>query len=187
MADFISWGATTATILAASMTAANLGTRVTGYGFCIFLIGSLAWLWTGLSTDQPALAWTNGVLTALNVFGIWRWLGRQARVDKGGKAAAEASASTPGEAMFPISILTRARVECGGTEVGHAVDGLAGALSGRLAYLVVSTGGVGGVGETLRRLPWADVEVDGEVVKSRIDVHGFAQLAELPQDQWPAS
>ena len=34
-------------------------------------------------TDQPALMWTNVVLTRLNMFGIWRWLGRQAKVEEG--------------------------------------------------------------------------------------------------------
>ena len=52
MADIISWVATIATIIAASMTAANLGARITGYGFCLFLVGSLAWLATGLITHQ---------------------------------------------------------------------------------------------------------------------------------------
>ena len=45
MADIISWVATIATIVAASMTAANLGSRITGYGFCVFLAGSIAWLY----------------------------------------------------------------------------------------------------------------------------------------------
>src|SRR5947209_12411375 len=91
MADTVSWIATIATIIAASMTAANLGARITGYGFCVFLVGSLAWLATGLLTGQSALTWTNVVLTVLNVFGIWRWLGRQAKVEEGARAAAEAS------------------------------------------------------------------------------------------------
>ena len=81
MADSISWVATIATIIAASMTAANVGSRITGYGFAVFLVGSLCWLATGLMTDQPALTWTNFVLTILNIFGIWRWLGRQAKVE----------------------------------------------------------------------------------------------------------
>src|SRR5205085_4210241 len=33
MADTITWVATIATIIAASMTAANLGSRITGYGY----------------------------------------------------------------------------------------------------------------------------------------------------------
>ena len=83
MAESISWVATVATVIAASITAANLGARITGYGFCVFLIGSLAWVVTGVMSGQAALTWTNILLTVLNVFGIWRWLGRQAKVEDG--------------------------------------------------------------------------------------------------------
>jgi len=47
MAETISWVATVATIIAASMTAANLGTRITGYGFVVFTIGALCWIAVG--------------------------------------------------------------------------------------------------------------------------------------------
>ena len=118
----------------------------------MFLVGSLAWLATGVMTDQPALVWTNTVLTVLNIFGIWRWLGRQARVEEGGRAASEASEETPGEALFPISLLARAAVRGGQAELGQCVDAMAGCHSGRLSYVVVSEGGIGGVGETLAPL-----------------------------------
>ena len=185
MADTISWIATVATIIAASMTASNLGSRVTGYGFAVFLLGSLSWLAAGLLTGQPALVWTNAVLTVLNIFGIWRWLGRQARVEEGARAGAEASESTPGEALFPVSLLSSATVRCGEEDIGHCVDGMAGCASGRLSYVVVSQGGVGGVGETLRRLSWADTSVDGEVLRARLSPKEFARLQKLPRDQWP--
>jgi len=183
MADTISWIATVATIIAASMTASNLGSKITGYGFCVFLVGSLAWLATGLITDQPALMWTNAVLTILNIFGIWRWLGRQAKVEEGARTAAELSEQMPGDTLFPVSLLTRAAVRRGGSEIGHCVDAMAGCLSGRLNYIVVSQGGVAGVGETLRRLPWSAAKVDGEQVMMDGDP---AQLEELPRNQWPA-
>ena len=77
MTDFIAWVATGATIVAASMTAANLGSRITGYGFVIFTFGALCWIAVGVSTDEPALLWTNVVLIVLDTFGIWRWLGRR--------------------------------------------------------------------------------------------------------------
>ena len=187
MADTISWVATIATIIAASMTAANLGARITGYGFCVFLIGSLAWLATGVLTAQPALVWTNVVLTLLNAFGIWRWLGRQARVEQGARAASDASEATPGEALFPVSLLGRASViGDGGGELGRCVDAMAGCRSGRLAYVVVSEGGVAGVGETLRRLDWHRAHVDGEQVVTDIGEAGFARLQRLERDQWPA-
>lgn len=186
MADTISWVATIATIVAASITAANLGSRITGYGFAVFLVGSLAWLATGLLTNQPALVWTNAVLTLLNIFGVWRWMGRQSRVEEGAKAASEASEATPGEALFPISLLSRAAVECGGQEVGHCIDAMAGCGSGSVNYVVVSQGGVGGVGETLRRLPWSHAHVEGETVITDFSEDRFDRLEELPRNRWPA-
>lgn len=185
MADSISWFATIATIVAASMTAANLGSRITGYGFAVFLVGSLAWLATGLMTGQPALVWTNAVLTALNIFGIWRWLGRQASVEEGGKAAAEASAKTPGEALFPISLLSRAVVRTDSEAAGNCIDALAGCRSGRIDYLVVSEGGVAGVGETLRRVPWQVARVEGDDVVMELSAEQFARLEVLQRDRWP--
>ena len=185
MADTISWLATAATIIGAFMTAANLGARITGLGFAVFLIGSLSWLAAGMMTGQPALTWTNAVLTVLNIFGVWRWLGRQASVEKGGHAAAEASAETPGEALFPVSLLTRAEVSAGqGT--ARCIDALAGCRSGRIAYVVVSEGGVAGVGETLRRLPWNAAHVEDERVVAELAGEEFARLEELERDQWPA-
>lgn len=185
MTDTISWVATIATIIAASMTAANVGSRVTGYGFAVFLVGSLLWLVVGWLSHQPALTWTNVVLTVLNIFGIWRWLGRQSGVEQGAKAASEASETTPGETLFPTSLLSRAPVDCGGEAVGHCVDAMAGCGSGRLSYLVVSEGGMAGIGERLRRVPWSQVSVEGESVIARMSTDDFARLDELQRDQWP--
>jgi hypothetical protein len=186
MADTISWVATIATIIAASLTAANLGSRITGFGFVIFTAGALCWIAVGAMSHQPALMWTNVVLTILDLFGIWRWLGRQAEVEEGGRAASEASEQTPGEPLFPISLLTSAPVVSGGVELGRCIDAMAGCSSGRLGYIVVSHGGVAGVGETLRRLPWACARVDGQSVASSLDASDFAKAEELPRDQWPA-
>lgn len=185
MADTISWIATVATILAASMTAANLGPRITGYGFVVFTVGALCWIAVGALTNQPALMWTNVMLTGLDLFGVWRWLGRQSQVQEGARTAAEASETTPGEALFPISLLSRTTVHSDGQEVGHCVDALAGCSSGRLNYVVVSQGGVAGVGETLRRLPWSRAHVEGDKVVTRISADHFGRLEELSRDEWP--
>jgi hypothetical protein len=186
MADTISWIATIATIIAASMTAANLGSRITGFGFVIFTVGALCWIAVGAMSHQPALLWTNVVLTVLDLFGIWRWLGRQVEVEQGGRAASHASEQTPGEALFPISLLTSAPVVNGGTELGRCIDAMAGCSSGRISYIVVSHGGVAGVGETLRRLPWISASVDGQSVATSFEPTAFANTEELPRDQWPA-
>ena len=186
MADIISWIATAATIIAACMTAANLGSRITGYGFAVFTVGALCWIASGLMNHEPALVWTNSVLTVLDLFGVWRWLGRQARVEEGAQSAAEASEQTPGEALFPVSLLTRAAVTSGGERAGTCVDAMAGCSSGRLAYIVISEGGVAGVGETLRRLPWSAARIDGEGLVANIRTADIATLEELPKDHWPA-
>ena len=186
MADFIPWVATAATIIAASMTAANLGARITGYGFVVFLVGSLAWLASGIMTHQPALTWTNVVLTGLNIFGIWRWLGRQARVEEGAKAASEASHGAPSETLFPVSLLAKAPVRNGSDEFGHCVDAMAGCSSGKLSYVVVSEGGVAGVGETLRRMPWDCAQIAGDALRVDLKRGEFDQLEELQRDKWPA-
>ena len=186
MTDAISWVATAATIIAASMTAGNFGSRVTGYGFVVFTLGALCWIAVGAMTDQPALLWTNIVLSMLDVFGIWRWLGRQSKMEEGARAASEASELTPGDTLFPISLLSRAPVFVRGQELGHCIEAMAGCSSGRLDYLVVSTGGVAGVGEVLHRLPWGAARVDGESVSTPLTDEQFRQLEQLTRDEWPA-
>jgi len=185
MADILPWVATVATVAAAFMTASNLGSRITGFGFAVFTFGALCWIAVGVFTHQPALLWTNIVLLMLDIFGVWRWLGRQARVEEGARAASEASEHTPGEALFPVSLLTRAALRCGNTEVGHCVDAMAGCGSGKLDYLVVSEGGVAGVGERLRRVPWDEAHVDGDSVTAHFRRDEFTSFEELRRDQWP--
>jgi hypothetical protein len=186
MAETISWVATIATVIAAFMTASNLGARITGLGFAVFTVGALCWIATGVMTHQPALLWTNVVLTVLDIFGVWRWLGRQAKVEEGARSAAEASEDTPGETLFPVSLLTRASVRCGTSDIGRCIDAMAGCRSGRMDYVVVSQGGMAGVGETLRKVPWAKAHVDGEALVIATNVDAFNRFEELPRDRWPA-
>ena len=186
MENSLSWVATIATITAASITASNLGSRITGYGFIVFTIGSIAWFGLGLLTGQPALVWTNAVLTLLNLFGIWRWLGRQAKIEDGSTAAARASQSSPGEALFPVSLLTHGKLMSGGSELGTCVDAMAGCGSGRIAYVMVSEGGLAGAGETLRRVDWHDLRAERDQLATKIDRSHFCALEPVPKDQWPA-
>ena len=185
METTVSWIATAATVTAACMTASNLGARITGYGFAVFLVGSIAWLGVGLMTDQPALVWTNVVLTFLNLFGVWRWLGRQARVEEGSRAAAQKSRESSGEALFPVSLLSRAPVRFGSSQLGTCVDAMAGCESGRIAYVMVSEGGIAGAGETLRRVPWGALHAEGDAVVTDLDAERFCTLEPVPKDQWP--
>ena len=184
MDQFASWVATAATIFAACLTASNLGARITGYGFAVFTLGSVAWFTVGLLTGQPALMWTNVVMTGLNLFGVWRWLGRQAKVEEGAKDAAKASKAAPGETLFPVSLLGRAPVLAGEERLAVCVDAMAGCASGRIDYLVVSDGGVAGVGETLRRIPLDAIRIEGESV--RLDRGDLSTFETVDRDQWAA-
>ena len=186
METILTWIAPCATIIAALMTASNLGAKITGAGFIVFTVGSLSWLALGMIGDNPALLWMNVALTFLNLFGIWRWLGRQAKFEDGGQHAAAASEGKPSETLFPLSLTAKAAVSGrGGAELGKCVDAMAGCSSGRIAYLVVAKGGVGGVGERLRRLDWGDVTVDSETITAKFDRPGFDRLAILEKDKWP--
>jgi len=186
MEAIVTWVAPVATTIAALMTASNLGSRITGYGFVVFTVGSLAWLTLGITSGQANLLWQNVILTGLNLFGIWRWLGRQAKIEDGGTAAQEQSADLTSETLFPASLLARARlVGAGGAELGASVEAMLGCRSGCPAYLVVAEGGLAGVGETLRRVEWCDARVDGDKLVTTLSTADFEQAEELARDQWP--
>ena len=189
MGNLASWVApiaTVTTIAAACMTASNLGSRITGYGFVVFTLGSIAWFTLGMLTDQPALVWTNVVMTVLNLFGVWRWLARQATVEDGASTAAETSETMPGETLFAASLLTRAKlIGPRGEEYGAAVDAMLGCASGTPAYIVVAEGGVAGVGETLRRIDWDVAKVADERLVTTLTSAEFKRLEILERDAWP--
>lgn len=187
MEQIASWVAPIATTIAALIVASNLGARLTGLGFIIFTIGSIAWTALGVVTDQPNLLWQNVILTALNLFGVWRWLGWQARVEEGGAAAAKDSRQAPGETLFPVSLLTKSAVlSASGEPLGGCIDAMAGCSSGRIAYLVVAEGGVAGVGQTLRRLPWAGCSVEEQQVRTSLPTSQFCVLEPVQAGHWPA-
>lgn len=121
------WIAPAATMIAAMMTAANLGARVTGWGFVVFSVGSVAWTTVGLTSGQTNLVLSNAFLTVVNLVGIWRWLGRQATYDKGSSAAADASARHPVPSLYPAGGVIGAKLTGpGGEAVGTVVDAMLG-------------------------------------------------------------
>ena len=187
MEQISSFVAPVATTIAALIVASNLGARITGFGFIIFTVGSIAWTILGYSTDQPNLLWQNVILTGLNLFGVWRWLGWQARIEQGAESASRESQGDPGETLFPVSLLMKGKVVSKeGEDIGRCVDAMAGCASGRISYLVVAEGGVAGVGQTLRRLPWSGCSVDEADVKAPLPLASFCTLEPLEPDHWPA-
>jgi hypothetical protein len=180
MEEMAGWIAPVATMAAAMMTAANLGTRVTGWGFVIFTIGSLAWIGVAMATQQPNLLWSNAFLTLVNVIGIWRWLGHRAHVEDAAKADVAQSCADGQEAtLFTVAGLDGMPVrDEAGVMLAKAVAVMADCRTGHIDHLIVSVGGVGGVGETLRQLSWNAVRMRGQGLVTALDqgaIHGLPE------------
>jgi len=184
MEGIAGWVAPIATAIAAIMTASNLGTRITGWGFVVFTIGSLAWITVAIATGQTNLLLTNGFLTLVNIIGIWRWLGRQASYDKGAKAAEVESDVASGPDLFQLGGLSGKPVaDRDGKTLGHVVDGMAECGSGCIAYLVVREGSEAALSERLRELRWHSVRIErDQILLARDDLSG---LPEIEPTRWP--
>ncbi|EZP74352.1 PRC-barrel protein [Sphingomonas paucimobilis] len=187
MEDIAGWVAPVATMIAAMMTAANLGARITGWGFVVFTVGSIAWSTVGFSTGQTNLLATNLFLTLVNAVGIWRWLGRQRAYEDGGKAAQEASRRSSASTLFTATGVAGMPVHGqSGEAVGKAVEALVECESGNVSYVVVASGGIGGIQETLRAVARNDIGFECDKLTLRIDDDTFQRLPVLEDDAWPA-
>lgn len=188
MNELINWIAPIATMIAAMMTAANLGARVTGWGFVVFALGSICWTIVGLTSGQTSLIVANGFLTFVNLVGIWRWLGRQRAHEDGAKSAKIASRESPGPSLFTASgIAGMPAVAADGISLGKAVDALIECRSGEVSYVVVASGGISGLDEVLRPVPASAIAFGCDVLTLRISRNAFKRIEPLENDDWAAS
>jgi hypothetical protein len=184
--DIAGWVAPIATMIAAMMTAANLGARITGWGFVVFTIGSVCWSIVGLASGQTNLVATNAFLTLVNLAGIWRWLGRQRAYEEGGKAAKEASRRSAVPNLFTATgIAGMAVVDRAGATVGKAVEALVECASGQVTYVVIATGGLGGIAEELRAVSRDAVSFGCDGLTLAFDARELCALAPLAAGDWP--
>ncbi len=191
MAAFVwvsAWLAPLATVLAALMTAANLGSQVTGWGFVVFTVASVSWAIQAASADQTNLLVTQIFLTLVNIVGAWRWLGRQAKFDEGGKAAAERSARAAVPTLFSMASLIGSTV-AGRDEqpLGKCVDAMSACDTTRLTYLVLRQGGVGGFGESLHAIDPALIRFTPDGARIDLTPAQLSELAVLPPENWPTT
>ena len=180
MDEIAGWIAPAATMIAATMTAANLGARITGWGFAIFTIGSIAWIIVAVASGQSNLLLSNLFLTVVNLFGVWRWLGRRAQVEDAVKAeCAPTGAGDANPTLFALTGLAAMQVrDRNGVVVAKTVEAMADGRSGRIDHLIVRIGGLGGVvGANLYRLPWDGIAIEGKDVVTGLDEAGVARLA----------
>lgn len=177
IADVAGWIALAATCIAAIMTASNLGARVTGWGFALFTVGAIAWAIDGLASDQTQLLWSNGFLALVDLFGVWRWLGRRARFGDASRSEEARSEQRPGDDLFSADRLDGMPVKgMDGDIIGHVTDALISCRDGKISYFIVREGGAAGIGESLRRLPWREARGGSDVIQTDLDKEQFRQL-----------
>lgn len=185
MDQLAGWIAALATMIAAVMTAANLGTRVTGWGFVIFTIGAVAWCMEAWISHQQNLLWSNAVLTFVDAIGIYRWLGRRARLEDGAGAAALKS-RVKRQPLFPVFALEGSVLQgSDGYELAHIVGAMADCRTGRIDYIVVKSGGIAD-GEQFRAVAWADI-LCGETFGTQLTREELAAMPALDPGDWPAT
>lgn len=69
----VEYTSTAAGIVGALLIAVNL--NVVAWGYVFFLVSSLGWFLVACSKREPALAILNIVFMAVNLLGLYRWLG----------------------------------------------------------------------------------------------------------------
>jgi len=70
----LEWIAAIGTMLAAALIAADLGRKVTGWGFVLFCAVSVTWVVSGLTSGALPIAAMNGILLVINAWGVWQFL-----------------------------------------------------------------------------------------------------------------
>lgn len=79
--DILKWFASISGIIAAFMVSLDNGRRITGWGFALFVLSSIAWISGALIQGEEALLSQNAVLFGINIFGVYRYLIRKKAVD----------------------------------------------------------------------------------------------------------
>ena len=70
----LEWIAAIGKMIAAGLIAADLGRRVTGWGFVLFCAVAITWIVSGLTSDALPIAAMNAILLLINAYGVWQYL-----------------------------------------------------------------------------------------------------------------
>ena len=184
----LDWIAVIATIAAALTTASNLGARVTGWGFVMYTLASAMWITIGVMNGFEPLSVVvmHGVLVFINLFGVWRWLGRERRYEDSREHAHERSKWARVPTLFSAGSLIGTTVARRGKDsLGTVVDAMFDCEKKRIAYVVVSEGGIAGAGETLRAVPPENLTFEDETVTCDLAESNWRALPPIKDDHWP--
>ena len=70
----LEWIAAIGTMIAAGLIAADLGRKVTGWGFVLFCAVAVTWIVSGLTGGAMPIAAMNAILLGINAWGVWQYL-----------------------------------------------------------------------------------------------------------------
>ena len=73
----LKWCASITGMIAAAMISLDLGRRLTGWGFMLFVGSSVCWIAGAVLTADVALGTQNAVLFGINLLGVYRYLIRK--------------------------------------------------------------------------------------------------------------
>jgi hypothetical protein len=180
------WVAPIATMIAAMMTAANLGARVTGWGFVVFTVGSICWSIVGFGSGQANLLATN-LSSRWSIWSVsgagWAASGRM-RMEADRRSAPAAGRARPPCSPPPESPGCQSAIRAGDA-MGTAVEALVECETGQVSYIVVASGGLGGIDERLRAVPRAHIEFSCDRLIASLSARDFEQLPQLQPGDWP--
>ncbi len=186
--EIAAWIAPAATMIAACMTASNLGSRVTGWGFVIFAMGSIFWSVVGFTSNQQNIVVTNCFLTLVNFVGVWRWLGRQAKFEQGSKKASDASGWQNAPTLFSAAgLIGKSVVTSSGELLGTVVDVMMQCQDKTICYVVITDGENGGLTEHLRAIAPDLLEFGAKEVTFVRDTSNFRAHRKFEKDNWPVT
>ena len=99
------------------------------------------------------------------------------------QAEAESSVDRVGAELFAMGQPKELPVKTwDGEVIARAVDAFASCQGGSIHSLIVRVGSLGGVGETLRRLPLCDAVISGGEIPPRLNRSDFAALVRVEGD-----
>ena len=74
MTGFFEWFGAIGTIIAAGLIASDLGRKVTGWAFVLFVAVAISWIIGGLMGDNMPIALQNVAMFFVNAWGVWQYL-----------------------------------------------------------------------------------------------------------------
>lgn len=75
--NVLKWFASGSGMIAAGMISLDLGRKITGWGFVLFVASAMAWIAGSVLTHDWVLGTQNVVLFGIDVFGVYRYLIRK--------------------------------------------------------------------------------------------------------------